>query len=216
MLLTKWLNLMVKLFNSPDKNTEERILEAAKTEFMKFGMYGARMQHIADAARINKALLHYYFRSKEKLFDKVFEGALEKYLAQMDVLDDASIPLKKRLFKYIDNLVDFLTEYPQISMFIIKEISVSPEMFREKVHALKKTKGIKLSTVLEAEMNTGNIKKTDLKMFIINLQSLCYYPFLASPLYKNIFKMNSTEWKDTSTVKLKKSVKAFVEHSLGL
>ena len=54
-----------------DQKTEERILEAAKTVFMRDGLYGARMQDIADTAGINKALLHYYFRNKEKLFDQV-------------------------------------------------------------------------------------------------------------------------------------------------
>ena len=61
-----------------DTSTEEKILDAAKEVFMKYGLYGARMQDIADTAKINKALLHYYFRNKEKLFDKVFEGALAK------------------------------------------------------------------------------------------------------------------------------------------
>ena len=57
-----------------DSTTEEKILEAAKEVFMKYGLYGARMQDIADTAGINKALLHYYFRSKEKLFDAVWCG----------------------------------------------------------------------------------------------------------------------------------------------
>ena len=63
-----------------DSTTEEKVLEAAKEVFMKYGLYGARMQDIADTAGINKALLHYYFRSKEKLFDAVFDGALENTL----------------------------------------------------------------------------------------------------------------------------------------
>ena len=104
----------------PEGKTEDRILEAAKTVFMKHGLYGARMQDIADTAGINKALLHYYFRSKEKLFDKVFEGALVKYFKQMDVFSDSSLPIKQRVFKYVDNIIDFYAEYPQMSMFIIK------------------------------------------------------------------------------------------------
>ncbi|NBX80818.1 MAG: TetR/AcrR family transcriptional regulator, partial [Flavobacteriales bacterium] len=66
-----------------DSNTEVKIMEAAKVVFMKYGLYGARMQDIADTAGINKALLHYYFRNKEKLFDQVFDGALSKYFEQM-------------------------------------------------------------------------------------------------------------------------------------
>ena len=69
-MLTIWLNYMVK--KEKDDSTEERILEAAKKVFIRNGMAGARMQDIADEAGINKALLHYYFRSKEKLFDEIF------------------------------------------------------------------------------------------------------------------------------------------------
>ena len=87
-----------------EKNTEEKILEAAKTAFMKHGLYGAKMQDIANEAGINKALLHYYFRNKEKLFDQVFEGALSKYFEQMLVFSDTSIPVLERLFKYVDNV----------------------------------------------------------------------------------------------------------------
>ena len=121
---------MKKLINT---GTEEKILNAAKEVFMKYGLYGARMQDIADTAGINKALLHYYFRNKEKLFDKVFEGALQKYFQQMDVFSDSSLPIKERVFNYVDNIIAFLSEYPQMSMFIIKEISINPELFKEKV-----------------------------------------------------------------------------------
>src|SRR5262245_51487236 len=69
-LLTIWLNYMVK--KKKDQPTEERIITAARKVFLSKGLAGARMQDIADEAGINKALLHYYFRSKEKLFDMIF------------------------------------------------------------------------------------------------------------------------------------------------
>jgi AcrR family transcriptional regulator len=207
---------MVKPAVKEEVNTEEKILEAAKDEFMKFGLYGARMQAIADSAGINKAMLHYYFRSKEKLFDKVFDGALERYFNQMDVWDDTSLSFKRKLMQYIDNLIDFLTEYPQISLFIIKEMSVSPDMFREKIDALQKSRKKRLYLLLEEEMAAGNIRKTDPEMFIINLHSLCFYPFIATPLYKRIFMKNTRQWKETVSDKLKQSVKAFVEQTLAL
>jgi TetR/AcrR family transcriptional regulator len=131
-----------------DSNTEEKILEAAKTAFMTHGLYGARMQDIANNAGINKALLHYYFRSKEKLFDHIFEGALSKYFEQMQVFSDTSLPIEERLYRYIDNVIDFLSEYPQMAMFIIKEISTNPEVFHEKVKLIKREKGVSLLALL--------------------------------------------------------------------
>jgi AcrR family transcriptional regulator len=199
-----------------DSSTEEKILEAAKNVFMKYGLYGARMQDIADTAGINKALLHYYFRNKEKLFDKVFEGALQKYFQQMDVFGDTTLPIKERIFRYIDNITAFLSEYPQMTMFIIKEISINPEMFKEKVQALKRAKAIRLIDALEQEIAAGKIKKIDTTIFMINLHSICTYPFIGAPLFKHALKAHGKDYeKDFSIEKLKQSTKNFVELSLG-
>lgn len=193
-----------------DANTEAKILDAAKTVFMKYGLYGARMQDIADTAGINKALLHYYFRNKEKLFDAVFEGALEKYFEQMTVISDVSLPLQERLNRYIDNMFEFYTEYPQMSMFIIKEISVNPEMFKLKVEQLKSTRGSTLVPALRLAIENGEIDELDPVVFLINLHSLCAYPFLASPLFKVMMNKMGEPWSSDSQEKIKQSVKDFV------
>jgi len=183
---------------------------------MKYGLYGARMQDIADSAGINKAMLHYYFRSKEKLFDNVFSGALSNYFKQMDVFSDSSLPIKQRLFKYIDNMFAFLKEYPQMFLFIIKEISVNPGLFKEKVDSIKKNKGIKLINLLEEEIAEGRIRKFDTRIFWINLHSLCAYPFLAAPLFSHVLSAHNKEWEEFNPVKLKESVKQFIEKTLDL
>jgi TetR/AcrR family transcriptional regulator len=196
------------------QNTEGRILDAAKLVFMRDGLYGARMQDIADTAGINKALLHYYFRSKEKLFDTVFEGALHKYFEQMDVFSQDGRPLVKQLHQYVDNVIDFLREYPQMSMFIIKEVSVNTVLFRKKVMAIKKHKGIRLVQVLEEAMARKEIKKTDPVMFMINLQSLCSYPFLAAPIYRQALRSLGKEKKGLMDKELKRSIKNFIDNTL--
>ncbi len=211
---------MVKPYNQMkqlgDNSTEEKILDAAKEVFMKHGLYGARMQDIADTAGINKALLHYYFRNKEKMFDKVFDGALAKFFEQLDVFSNNELSVKKRLFIYIDNIIEFYAEYPQMSMFIIKEIGNNPEIFKEKVHVAKKNKTLRLIHVLEDAMKNGEIKKIDSAMFMINLQSLCSFPFLASPMFKYSLKAQGKDWeKDFNSEKLKQSVKNYVEFTLG-
>ena len=195
--------------------SEEKILEAAKEVFMKYGLYGARMQEIADTAGINKALLHYYFRSKEKLFDRIFENALHKYFESINVFTDSNSPVIEQVFKYVENSIDFYAEYPQISMFIIKEITINPELFRKKVQAIKKGKNIQMIEALEKAISKGEIKKIDTTLFFMNLQSLCSYPFIAKPIFKHSLKANNKDYdKDFSTWKLKISVKTFIEISL--
>lgn len=197
-----------------DGKTEEKILEAAKTVFMKFGLYGARMQDIADTAGINKALLHYYFRSKEKLFDAVFEGALEKYFDQMVVINDVSIPIVERIHRYIDNIFKFYLEYPQMSIFIIKEVSINPELFKVKVEGLKKNKNGLLIPSIRKAIEEGEIEELDPVLFLINLHSLCAYPFLASPIFKVIMKKSGQKWSEDCFDQIKISVKEFVSFKL--
>lgn len=197
-----------------DSNTEGRILEAAKVVFMKYGLYGARMQDIADLAGINKALLHYYFRNKEKLFDAVFNGALEKYFEQMTILGDTNLPLVERICLYIDNIFEFFQEYPQMSMFIIKEISVNPELFREKVEKLKKSSGKLLIPTLREAIEKGDVDETDPLIFMINLHSLCAYPFIATPIFRVISEKSGEPYDTDVLARVKQSVQEFVTYKL--
>jgi TetR/AcrR family transcriptional regulator len=197
-----------------DNSTEDKILDAAKEVFMKYGLYGARMQDIANTAGINKALLHYYFRNKEKLFDKIFENALARFFEQYLVFEDSSLPAKERLFRYVSNIIDFYAEYPQMTMFLIKEIGNNPELFKQRITVAKKNKTMRLASLLEEAIKNGEIKKIDVTMFIINLQSLCSYPFIASPMFKYSLKAQGKDWNiDFSTEKLKKTVYAFIENT---
>ena len=206
----------MKQLTDKDTSTEEKILDAAKEVFMKYGLYGARMQDIADTAGINKALLHYYFRNKEKLFDRIFETALSRYFENAQVFDNNDLPVKDRVCQYVSRNIDFYAEYPQMSMFIIKEIGNNPELFKQKVMAAKKNKTFRLITSLEEAIQKGEIPKIDTTMFMINLQSLCSYPFLASPMFKHSLKSYGKDWNtDFNTEKLKKSVYAFIESALS-
>lgn len=198
-----------------DINTEEKILNAAKEIFMHYGLYGARMQDIADKAGINKALLHYYFRSKEKLFDAVFDGALEKYFEQMTVFSKIELPLEERLYTYVDNMFAFLEEYPQMTMFIIKEISTNPVLFKEKVEGLKAEKGSLLIPTLKAAFETGELEPFDPLIFMMNLHSLVAYPFVATPIFRAISEKSGVAYDLEVKNRVKQSVKDFIAFKLN-
>ena len=80
-----------------EKSTEERIKEAARTVFMRKGYDGARMQEIADEAGINKALLHYYFRSKNKLFGEIFNDAFNQLVPRIGEIIGSVLPVRQKL-----------------------------------------------------------------------------------------------------------------------
>jgi TetR/AcrR family transcriptional regulator len=198
-----------------DQNTEVIILDAAKLIFMEKGLYGARMQDIANQAGINKALLHYYFRNKERLFDVVFGGALERYFQNMEIISDESLPIIERVLTYSNRFVQFLAEYPQMSIFLIKEISSNQALFHIKVKGIKKDKKYSLLTVLNEGIQNGEIPPLDPVVFLMNLHSLCAYPFVASPIFQVICQSSGVQWVDANHEKLLHSIHEFIHFKLS-
>jgi AcrR family transcriptional regulator len=197
-----------------DSSTEHKILEAAKTEFLEFGLYGARMQNIANRAGINKALLHYYFRNKEKLFDKVFESALERYFSNMDIMSDNRLDFKERVHLLVDRFLDFLEEYPQMALFLIKEVSANEALFIEKVEKSQKGNITLLKALLEAR-DSGLISVQDPLLFFVQLISMCTYPFVAKPLFTVIASRNGTNWNSAAIKAMRTSIHNFIDHQLN-
>src|SRR5690349_8657956 len=102
-LLTIWLIFMARAVK--DHNTEKKILEAARKVFLAQGMAGARMQDIADKAGINKAMLHYYFRSKDKLFEMIFKEAMAGFVPWANAVFDADIPLFQKIEQFTSEYI---------------------------------------------------------------------------------------------------------------
>lgn len=177
-----------------DNKTEEKIQEAARQVFLEKGFDGARMQEIADKANINKAMLHYYFRTKNKLFEKVFEDAFKKFIPQVGQImlsdDDLVIKIKSFISTYIDLLLD--NQF--LPLFIMKEITRNPKIVENLIT-------IKFSEILEAfqyfiddEVAKGKIKPVDAKNLIINIVSMCIFPFIAQPMMLTFFEMKNDEY----------------------
>ena len=97
-----------------DQSTEQIILEAAKKVFVRKGMAGARMQDIADEAGINKALLHYYFRNKEKLFEMIFMEAAEKFFPRINAIFDSDQPLFEKIESFCEEYISVVMENPYL------------------------------------------------------------------------------------------------------
>nr|WP_320120177.1 TetR/AcrR family transcriptional regulator [uncultured Marinifilum sp.] len=163
--------------------TEGNILIAARQIFAKKGLAGARMQEIADTAGINKALLHYYYRNKEKLFEQVFDEAFAKLTKPMAsfLADDSELFPKIRNICYLYQKV--LIEYPFIPNFVLNEVNTDPS----RIFHLINTRGIgeNMNTTLNqisTAINKGIIREIDPRELIINIISLSIFPFIARPL----------------------------------
>jgi TetR/AcrR family transcriptional regulator len=182
-LLTIWLNYMVKV--SKDQSTEEKILNAARKVFVKKGLAGARMQDIADEADINKAMLHYYFRNKEKLFDMIFMEAAQKLFPKINHIFESDTPLFEKIENFANEYITVMLENPYLPIFVLNEINQNPEVFFEK---LNKKMGfpppLKLLEQIERETRKGTIKRISPLQLLMNLLSLCIFPFIVKPMFQ--------------------------------
>lgn len=161
--------------------TEEKILEAAKNVFVTKGMEGARMQEIADEAGINKALLHYYFRSKERLFESIFSGIIKMAFPKiMGILQsDAEIVTKIELV--IDAYIDLLIKHPFIPGFVMKELNRDPSGLFKMVVKFGLNPQIAFDQIQEA-MDRGEIIRMKPQHLAANIISMCVFPFAARPI----------------------------------
>lgn len=190
--LTNWLNKLVNIMMTP----EEKIIHAAKKVFLKNGYAGARMQDIANEASINKALLHYYFRNKESLFRVIFLDSFQTMtpLLNQMILDESSVIDKIKAF--IDIYINMLNENPYIPLFVINELATKPERITSAIKGNEK--GMPdfklLMRKIEEAGKTREINKVDPESLIVNIISLCIFPFLSRPMMELLLQKPPVEY----------------------
>lgn len=174
-----------------DGDTEHRILDAAHAVFIRRGTAGARMQEIAKEAGVNQALLHYYFRSKEQLARSAFERAATQLLpAVIDVMgsDDE---LERKVARVIALELEHLSRAPYVPGYIISEVTYHPERANQLIVAMThgltpdKIRSRIFSTVarqIDERVAAGRMRPIAPASFMVNLISLCIFPFAARPM----------------------------------
>lgn len=182
-----------------DSKTEELIKETALRIFFTEGKLHATTQDIADAAGVNRALLHYYFRSRDVLFDVVFREAKENMHCKMEAVFQQDISFREKIEHFIENFIETSIQYPYLEAFLITEIVRNPEkkseFLEDPKHGNKSEKVAQLMQELQAEMDAGNMPKMQPEQYFMNLISLLAYPFLAKPLMEQIFNLEEDGWK---------------------
>jgi len=178
-----------------DATTEERILAAARKVFISRGMAGARMQDIADEAGINKALLHYYFRSKEKLFETIFKELSLQFLPRINALFESDLSLFQKIEIFCAEYISKMLENPFIPLFIVNEINKQPDVFLKKMWAGKKPIVGKLIQQIDEEVKKGNIRKIHPAQLLLNMVSMCIFPFIGKPLCQMVMGINETGYR---------------------
>lgn len=194
-------------------NTENQILDAAKNVFQSKGMDGARMQEIADKAGINKAMLHYYYRSKQLLFEAVFKNAFALLAPQLNKVlnDDSSI--EEKIKNFTKNYISFISKHSYLPSFIIHELNRNPDFILK----MKNKDGFptldKFKHQVEKEVADGILKPIKGEQLFINLIALSIFPFIASPLIKAFTNTNDKQFKQLMQER-KTAVAEFIINSI--
>ncbi|HXS36829.1 MAG TPA: TetR/AcrR family transcriptional regulator [Flavipsychrobacter sp.] len=180
-----------------NNQTEQVILTAAKSVFMKRGFAAARMQEIADEAGINRALLHYYFRSKEKLFEKIFSEAIGNILPGVKEIIDSDAALFEKIEQITARYIQFATEQPYLPAFVIQELNQHPDkiqmLFKESNNLPDPRKLVKQ---IDEEVKAGNIIPIQPAHLLVNVIALCVFPFVAKPIIHLVFGLSEEGFKN--------------------
>lgn len=171
--------------NQGKQSKEQQILAAAEQEFLTKGYDGARTTSIAQAAGVTHAMLHYYFRTKEQLFECIVDEKFKTMSHSMfAIMGDPSLPIVERIKGGIEAHFNFVAQNPLLPRFVINEIISRPERY----DVLYKRVGAIIDNVyrgLQSEINRsaerGEMEKVDVKMLFISIMSLNIFTFLAYP-----------------------------------
>ena len=161
--------------------TEERIIEAAKRVFTLKGMDGARMQEIADEAGINKALLHYYFRTKDLLFERIFTIVFNEVFRILQQTISKEVDFTQFLEDFIRQYIKLLKSKPFIPQFVIHELNRKPQRLVDQMRNSAFNKD-QLFGIIEKAAEDGIIRPIPPIHFVMNILSMCIFPFIAKPI----------------------------------
>ena len=179
---------------SLDADTESRILDAANRVFLRRGTAGARMTEIAREAGVNHALVHYYFRSKQRLAEAVFRRAIGQFFPVMIGVFTSDAPLEEKVRRVAAAQIDMLLENRDLPGYLLTELNHYPERAEQLLETMSGTTPAALRTrlfgtlgrQLEDAARDGAIRAIRPQEFVLNLVSMVVYPFAARPLVKAI------------------------------
>lgn len=171
--------------NNERQSKEYEILAAAEQEFLTKGYDGARTTSIAKAVGVTHAMLHYYFRTKEQLFERIVD---EKFrlmsLSFLSIIGNSSLPIVERLKVGVEAHFDFVAANPQLPRFVINEVVSRPEryeLFYSRAEGVVKNLYNGLQVDIDAAAERGEIEWVDIRMLFISIMSLNIFTFFAYP-----------------------------------
>jgi len=179
-----------------DISTEERIKAAARKVFHQKGFAGTRTRDIAEEAGINHAMLNYYFRSKEKLFEMVMMETMAYFFQGVGtILNDESTSLEEKIERVVANYIDLLLEEPELPTFMFNEVRANPEPFVANAPIIQALEHSVLAQQYAEAVAQGRINEPNLIHTVLNVISLVIFPFITQPIFTVLSRTDKEAYK---------------------
>lgn len=174
-----------------DTSTEGKIKDAARKVFMQKGFAATRTRDIAEESGINLALLNYYFRSKEKLFQEVMSEKIQQFFGVLfPIISDTSTKLETKIDLIVANYIDMLSENPDLPLFVLNEMKGKPGQINKTLPIEKITKNVSL--VQQLQERRPDINPVH---FLMNILGMTIFPFIARPAFGAIGILNKSDFE---------------------
>jgi hypothetical protein len=193
------------------KRTEEKIREAAIKLFTSKGYFGTTIRDIAKESKVNIALINYYFRSKEQLFNIIMEDTFDNLFKKIEpIINDNKTTLEQKLNLLVENYLSSLLMNPELPFFILNEINKKPKHFAEKLNLKDKI----TKSALSRQIMKSNPSLHPLH-FIFNLIGMIVFPLIMKPVLTNSGLVNISQFGEIINER-KKLIPIWIEHILKL
>ncbi len=170
--------------------TEEKIRQAATKVFLEKGFDGTTTRDIAAEAGINLALLNYYFRSKQKLFDSVFEEMIKLFFEGITTVLSQSIPLREKIMALIDYDFSMLRQSPDLAMFVLNEMHRNPSRF---VPSISRSM-VQFEEQLEQAHQAGLTRPISASHLMGIISANTQFIYLSKNVYTNVWNQTQQEF----------------------
>lgn len=168
-----------------NKDTEQKIIEAARQVFLEKGFSEASMSDIAQRVGINRPALHYYYRTKEKMMKAVYLDIAKSFVPKViQILQNSDIPLYERMVKVVDVYYDILIKEPNLPMFGLREIHRDAHYLFETIYEMASDQIIAVREIILSEMEKGRIRKMPIEFIVYSFYGLLFAPFTFHPMSK--------------------------------
>ena len=179
-----------------ERETRDRILDAAHAVFLRKGTAGSRTQEIASEAGINKALVHYYFGTKAALADAIFERALDALMPRIFmILADPGRRIEEKVPAIVREQIDFHSTRPYFAGYLLSELHAEPERISRLMTRQGKVPLDVLRRQLRDGVRAGVIRRISAEQFVVNLMGLLIFPFAARPVLAELLSLDATRWR---------------------